>query len=375
MQTFPYIEDYLELLGGYSSSQSIQIKLARYDNNIVGNMAVNTAFGQSLTDRQAELAVKLVLKYRKQFAKNNIDVTPAENPQYRLALRKVDRTNTLTVVDGMINVRFPYDRSWIDQLHDQRMISCGRMEFDRKGKVWKIAITEPNVKWIFNWASSKSFIIDDKLIELRKEILLEENSDYDIKLVSQGTRYTISNAPSSLITYVQKHCGGFSQSNIINLLDSAGRLGYSVDETVWQQQLDIRSDMRSALEYIGGKQRCYVNPDSTMFNWILDYAKLTDRYPICIYDPTDDLRIREKIIEIFNKKEIVLFDKLGKTSTRHYTPESVKIMYAVKIPTTWNFRVPLLVSTAEMMYGGKRMDLIQRAEKVIYYCNKMRDVE
>ena len=373
MQTFSYVEDYLELLGGYTTTLGVecQIKLARYDISIVGNMSSNTTYGQSLTDRQADLAVKLILKYRKQFLKHGVDVTPVENPQFRLALRQVDRTNTVTVADGCITVRFLYDRKMIDQLHEQRQISCGKMNFERKDKVWKIALTEPNVKWIVDWASSNSFIIDDRLLELQNEIVQEENSNYAITLIKQDTQYVITNAARSLINYIEEHCGGFSLDNIVNLLDSAGRLGYSVDDTIWQQKLGISSNMRSALEYIGGKQRCYVNPDSAMLTWILDYAELTDRYPICIYDPSDDTHLRESLERIFKKEQIVTFDKLGQTSTRHYTPESVKIMYAVKIPTTWNFRVPLLISTVEMMYGGKRMDLTQRAEKVIYYCNKI----
>ena len=63
MQTFSYVEDYLELLGGYTTTLGVecQIKLARYDISIVGNMSSNTTYGQSLTDRQADLAVKLIL--------------------------------------------------------------------------------------------------------------------------------------------------------------------------------------------------------------------------------------------------------------------------------------------------------------------------
>lgn len=379
MQTFPYIEDYLELLGGYTTSNGLhcQIKLARYDISIVGNMSSNTSYGQSLTDRQADLAVKLILKYRKQFLKHRVDVTPAENPRYRLPLRKVDRTATARVENDLVVLRFPYNRPMIDQLQDQRTVSKGRMEYFRKDREWQIALTEPNVKWIFEWCSVNNFEIDPQLQELYDIVESAEATPYEIKLIKTDTGYVITNASPSLNQYIEQELGGFVSDNTINLIDNAGRMGYTIDDIIWQQDLMISNPMRSALEYIGGKHRCYIDPDPTMIDWILDYAELTDRYPIYIYDPNSNDHFQTSINERFDSTEIVIFDKLGQTSTRHYTPESVKIMYAIKIPTSWNMpsnsKIPLVISTVEMMYGGRRMDLINKAEKVVYYCNKLKE--
>ena len=86
MLTYPYVEDYLEYLAGYEVGMTAlimpnmtKISLARYDIQIVNSMANSTMFGTALTDRQAELAVKLILKYRRQFAKLGIDVDAKEN--------------------------------------------------------------------------------------------------------------------------------------------------------------------------------------------------------------------------------------------------------------------------------------------------------
>ena len=119
MLIYPYVEDYLEYLGGYEvgltaliTPQSVnRISLARYDIAIVNSMASTTVFGTALTDKQAELAVKLVLKYRRQFAKMGIDVTPVENPVFRLAPRKMDRTKAVWVDGDHIVV--PYDNDLI----------------------------------------------------------------------------------------------------------------------------------------------------------------------------------------------------------------------------------------------------------------------
>lgn len=380
MRTFPYVEDYLELLGGFTvQGHSCQISLARYDVSIVGNMSSGTAYGQSLTDRQADLAVKLILKYRRQFFKQGVDITPVENPQWRTPLRKVDRTLSALIEDDMIKLKFPYNRAMIDQLQDQRMFSCGRMEYFRKDRVWHIALTEPNVKWTYEWAVNNNFEIDPKFQELYD--LVESAPRYEIELVKTDKGYDIVNAAASLRTYITEKLGGFGEDNIIKLLDNAGRLGYTVNDLVWQQDLNISSDMRSALEFIGGKHRCYITPDDTMFNWILDYAELTQREPIYIYDPTNTPEIHKILDQRYDKHQIVKFDDKGQTGTLHYSPFNVKILYAVKIPVTWNILpstyhypgVPLVITTVEMMYGGRRMALLNEAEKVVYYCNKLKE--
>lgn len=375
MRTFPHVEDYLELMGGYTTQgHSCVISLARYDVSIVGNMASGTAYGTALTDRQADLAVKLILKYRRQFLKHGVDVTPVENPQYRLPIRKVDRTLTAELVDDVIVLRFPYNRQMIDQLQDQRSVSKGAMNYNRKEREWKIALTEPNVKWIYEWAVNNHFKTDSKLQELYNQI--ESCDHYSIELVKTKDGYDIVNAAPSLKTYINNTLGGFGEDNLIKLIDNAGRLGYNINDMVWQQEFDISSDMRSALEYLGGKHRCYINPESTMFEWILDYAELTERLPVYIYDPNDDPMIHKILDKRYKKHEVVKFNDKGQTDTLHYSPFNVKILYAVKIPVSWNTThtsVPLVITTVEMMYGGKKMELLNQAEKIVYFCNKLKE--
>jgi len=96
---------------------------------------------------------------------------------------------------------------------------------------------------------------------------------------------------------------------------------------------------------------------------IWDYAEITNRYPICIYNPT----LFDMDLSPFDEKDIVRFDRNGKTKTCDYNPYDVKLIYAQKIPETWNFPVPLMVTTFEMMFGARKQDWTLRAEKIIYY--------
>ena len=360
--TYPHVEDYLEYLAGYEVGITAlimpnvaKISLARYDTQIVNSMANSTAFGTALTDRQAELAVKLILKYRRQFAKLGIDVAPIENPVFRMVPRKMDRTKSIWIADDSVHVKFPYDNVLIKDIQTFRETSQGRAHYDRETKIWYLALTEYNVNWIVTWGDNNGFEVDNNLREIFFQILECEQQPFDIKLVQQADGYTITNAANSLIEYINVHAGGFGSDNLIKLVDHAGLCGYTIDDSVNIPSL--------ALRYIGGKHAVHLEPSDINLDMIFDYAEITNRYPICIYNPT----LLDMDLSRFEESDIVRFDRNGKTPTSEYDPYGVKVVYAQKIPTTWDFPVPLMVTTFEMMYGGKRMSWTNRAEKIIYY--------
>jgi len=363
MITYTHVEDYLEYLAGYEVGITAlimpnvtKISLARYDIQIVNSMANTTSFGTGLTEKQAVLACKLVLKYRRQFAKLGIDVSPVENPQFRIPVRKLDTTKAIWIEDGRIIVKFPYNDMLIKELHHYKEESQGSVRYDRDAKQWYMAITESNVNWIYTWGELAAFDISPAVKELFDKILVSEQQLYEIKLVQQDDQYTIVNAADSLISYINEHLGGFSLDNKIRLVDYSGLGGYAIDDS-------ILVTCAEPLRNISTKHAVHLQPSADNLNMIFDYAEQTDRYPVCIYNPT----MMEIDLSRFDESDIVRFDRNGKTKTSDYDPYRVKVVYAQKIPKTWDWPVPLMVTTFEMMFGGKKMDWTRRAEKIIYY--------
>ena len=83
-----------------------------------------------------------------------------------------------------------------------------------------------------------------------------------------------------------------------------------------------------------------------------------------IYNPGTTQQID---LSRFSENEIVRFDPAGRTKTPDYNYYGVKVVYASRIPKGWSWPIPLLVSTVEMMYGGTRLEWVNRAEKIIHY--------
>jgi hypothetical protein len=323
-------------------------------------MSSHTVFGGVLTDRQADLCVRLVLKYRRQFAKIGVDVTPIETPTFRHPPRKLDRSRRIWLDDQKIGLRFPYDRALIDSIQAYKKDSQGSAQWDNDEKVWWLGLTEANVNWAVAWGEAYNFEIDPLVRNLFDKILECEQTSYEIKLIRTVDGYTITNAANSLVEYINDNLGGFGLENAVKLIDYSGVLGYTYDDNLARPALlDLFKDQRNA----------HVVPDAEHANLdlIFQYAELTNRYPVCIYDPG----LKGVDMSRFEDKDILRFNTSGKTKTSDYNIHDVKVVYANKIPATWNYDIPLLVSTQELMFGGKRMEWLNRAEKIIYYCNTL----
>lgn len=367
MKQYVTVEDYLELLAGYSPGlnnwqltpgpSNSQISLARYDVSIVESMAFATNLQQAaLTDKQAALSVNLILKYRRQFAAIGIDVTPVENPVYRRPVRTINRQKSIWIEDDKLCVQFPYNDILIKNLKQINVDGQGSAKFDNNTKVWKIGITDYTVNYVATIGQANSFYIAPEVLKLFELVLECEMVPYEIKLVQTDTGYTVTNATDSLTEYINTNIG----DNLVRLIDAAGVLGYTVDESLIKSS-NLGKD--SILSKIALQHELHLEHEENTISDILDYAELTNRYPVCIWNPNimspfDTSR--------FDPKDVVVFDQNGKTTTSNYDPYNVKLVYARKIPDTWTFPIPLLVSTQQMMYGGRKLNWLNLAEKIIY---------
>lgn len=384
MITFQHIEDYLEVLGGYreitASGKSPGpvnifgtgtklISLARYDVNIVTSMANQTTSSGSLTDRQAELAVKLVDKYKRQFASHGVDVLPSvQNPQFRHPIRVIDRSKIVAIADGKITVKFPYDKVMVPEITAAAKEGMGKFKFNRDMKFWELALTEHNINWVVTFGTKHGFNIDRAVLDYMDLILSTESQGYKIELCVDGTRIYISNAADSLVNYIQEHLGGFGPDNLLKLVDYAPVLGYTVQPDVTAAVTREYDPIVAGLLANKESHVLRMDPNSDGRDFLesaVQYCKVADRWPLCVYEPDTSLRLRKTLETMFEPHEIIdIADR------RNYTEVDLgqaKVVYFSKMKRSWHRRIPILVSTNAMLYGGEKQAMLQVAEKVVYY--------
>jgi len=377
MRTYTYVEDYLEVMNGdrdpvtgkiyglFDSTPPI-VSLARYDVSVLASMSAATQSGRALTDRQAELALKIIQKYQKQLEKLEIDIKPINSPQYRLGIRQIDRRKMLYIDKDLIVLQFPYDTKLIDNLRDLAKISQGSWRFASEPKAWRLAITETNVIAANGFAENHQFEISEEFKTYLQEVVRCEQVPYAIQLVKTDTGLTIQNAPHSLTDAIDNFCG-FDSSNLDTLVDNCAIYGY----TVAQDILDLIVDKHNPrICNLMTEQEFKFKPDSdpSVYQDLIKYAETTGRCPIYVYEPDLSGRLYKSFVEQY-------FDSDDVYRTTQLKPESVtvhkKVIYFHKYTSAWNQPIPLLVSGQGMMHGGEKTLLLQRAEKIIYFATEV----
>lgn len=371
MKQFPYVEDYLEVINGdrdpvtgklfglFNTTPPI-ISLARYDVSIIDSMSQAAQSGKALTDKQAELAVKIILKYRKQLAVRYVDVTPIENPKYRIPLRQIDRTQSIEVDGNELVMRFPYNTKLIEQMRDFSKESQGHWKFDGDTKTWRIAITETNVIAAVGFGRLNEFIISTEVFDLEKIILAAESEPFSIELVKEELTFKILNATKSLLDYVTEN----NLNTITELVDNAGCLGYCVSKEIEQEIINDYSARIFNL-MLNQSSKLSASPKANDWEDIIQYATLTNRWPLYVYEPDLSDRVLNNFVKKYFKEDETVIFKNQRGSELDTTNK--KVVYFNKYNWRWDQRIPLLISSAGIMHGAEKTMLLQRAEKIVYF--------
>ena len=344
---FTYVEDYIEFIAGWRDCYGIvcqlfdnlpsPISLARYDVSILNSLGTQTALeNRPYTDKQAELATKIVFKYRRQLA--NLPgpiIVPDQLDKFRLGIRKVDRTRSASVQDGVVWLRFPFDTDLIKNVKNFSRESQGFLHWDSKDKVWKMAITEYNIGLVMTFFKGNGFTIDANLEMLFYEILQAEKISYKIELTKDGDKYKIENAEYSLIDFLQQRIGNNCWNNLIKLCDYAEICGYTIAD-------EIATELNSVVKVPVIRQMLSHRKFGVATEEIQDvveYAKLTDRLPLHYYssDPA--------------------------TITNKNTDEIIYLGGPTRLPA--DYKINLLVTDSGYMIGNRKQQWLQNAEKII----------
>jgi hypothetical protein len=370
MITFNTVEDYIEVIAGERDmvtqkptnswiSEPI-ISLARYDTDVISKMASQTLQNIGYTEKQAKLAQKIVLTYKRQLAQKNIDVAPVENPVYRLPIRPMDYSSRLYIENESIMVKFPYNQKMIDSMRAFGKESQGKSRWNPDKKVWQLDLTEYNLNWVNVFAEVNKFEIDSEVTKLVLKIAEVESTNYRICLTIKDGQLQIENAPESMLEYLQTHVGELSPENLLKLIDFSGILGYTVDEDILNALVE---EYGPRFVNLLTNKELKIEPTAMLgndnFSTVIDYAQKLNRLPVYVYEPDLSGQLLDQIKAQCSQDEYSILSG----NTKQPVTENTKIVYITK-PVKTN--APLLISGAGMIYGGEKELMVQRSEKIVY---------
>ena len=358
MKRLNYVEDYIDLLAKHHQLTwppvAPLIKLARYDEPIVAGMAEQLNQNTGFTDKQAELAHKIVMKYRKQWTGIGYDVEHLSVPKYRLPIRKIDRRKIVDIKNNQIQLRFPYDQDLISKIRAAVNDIPGSLFFDREQRAWCAAMIEPRIVWAKEFGCMYQFDFTEEFDYVLNTLLSQK--DYSIELVRINNEFKITNAHDSLLQYIDEH-GGLVDSNLLQLLDLSGICCYSVNPSIFNE-LKIDDVIRNMLT--SRELNLLYGQAGINFQPAIEYAKITNRFPIYVYENGHNA-MRKQLDKYFSATQIV--ERKNTTSTND-------VIYF----NHWKYAdeyMPLLLTTHTLMIGNRRLQMLHAAEKVFYYTQEI----
>jgi hypothetical protein len=200
------------------------------------------------------------------------------------------------------------------------------------------------------------------VIELNKLISEVEATPYAIELQYENGAYTITNCPESLQAHIENNLGGFGQDNLARLVDMSSVLGYTVSKTIADSIVNATTPRQYALMTSRELKVDPANVTTNNLESVLDYADSVKRWPVIVYEPDLSGKLLAQLREL-RPGQVMDVPR----SVKHWDValDSNKKYVHVVSPVT-NRPIPLLISSAGMMYGGDKSLMVQNAEKIVY---------
>jgi hypothetical protein len=261
----------------------------------------------------------------------------------------MDYSQRLTLDHNRLVVQFPFNTETVEAIKTFARDSQGSAQWDRDRKVWLVGLTEYNLSWLYAWATVNRFEIDTTVHELMTKITHAEQSGYAIELCLDSDQLTVTNAENSLVEYIHNNLGGFELDNLLTLVDNSGILGYTVSKDISQAIIDKYGPRFYNLL---NNREIKINPQALFtgndFDSILDYADTVQRWPVVVYEP-----------DLSGRMLVKLRDKYGIDYNQERYIHTIKPIHTQTV-------IPLLISSAGMIFGGDKQLMLQQAEKVVY---------
>lgn len=368
------LEDYIDFMSGlkdlngnhttiFRMRGNSPLKLASYDVAFIESLSDQISAGIPMTSKQVMLAERLLSVYQRQLGK--LGVALPEKIVLRNGIRAISYDKKVSIDDGKIQIKFPYNSDLIEILKTYAKTAQGSFAWNHEARVWELGMTEYNVSLAVALGEAHKMEITDEVRELFKQIEEVEKTPYRIELTIEDGKPVIKNAPKSMLEYIEEHVGF---DDLLKLVDASGALGYTVDENI----MNLVSQEKGTNFKIFCEQR-EINAASAnsglsiSLDDIIVWAKEVGRLPICVYSPNFIRNNLSPFHQFFTQEEII---QVGiADADAHFS--SYKLVFTNRILDTWEGRIPLLITYANLFHGSIKKRFLEKAEKIAYFCPEL----
>lgn len=327
--------------------------------------------GKTITERQATYTLKMIPNYQRQLSFLGVDIP--DHTRFRVVPRKMNLRPSVCIEDDTIMCRFPFDHEIVALIKNFGRSSHGAVSWSTLHSAWTFALTEYNLSWVVAFAQSHKWEIDERCQELFGKILEVEKTPFEIILERKDNQLQIRNAPESMLEYLKNQ---HKPLDLATMLDYSGELSYTVSRELIEESIQTFG-VENTLMFCTNSIRCAAPDLPISLTQLFDWAKITNRYPICIISAMRDSLHETALLEHFAPHEIAVADRanlVGKTKVEKLTfplDPAIKVVYTKTIINDWPGAIPLLISYQNLYFGKYRRSFANKARKIAYCCTHL----
>lgn len=324
------VEDTLEILSG-QVARKVNIRIDSKDKNIIVSLGRQVQKGLALTDRQLELALSKIAKYRVGLETNMINVSDIiANPVLRFPLRTIDREQRIyfyTVQETnqqRIGVKFTFSKNLDNIWQTLTDKLTGGVEYDSSVK--SVVATELNLYYIVHAFKDHNFEVDSEIREIYEkleEILKNRQSVLPLVLVENGN-YSFKNLSQACSAAINESCLTITDENVVESIVTLKKYGIfeKSQEIVEKIQNSNASDVSKKIA-LSPATRFRLLPEKFSFDDTVSIIKNLSQLPVLVILDENN-KIFDQTIDLINAfrshvadSEMTVFFRLDNGQTNH----------------------------------------------------------
>lgn len=351
------VEDTLEILAGLIP-RLINIRIDQSERNLIRSLAKQCHNNIALTDKQLELSLKKIAKYKTGLEQNSVDVDSVLNLKLlRMPLREIDRSHSITTGINPVSekpalvVKFPYSKK-ISKIWDEvneKIIG----EYVKEKNVHYIAPSEHNLYLLVDRLKDQSFDIDEKIMEIYRNIedILENPNKFVPYIDLVEDSIVLKNVSRHCREYFDKKFPKIDSSNILAAINELKNCGITHKNPEILKKISSVTDSEIVKKVLSSTEtRFRLSPET---HSVSDIAKIVDsleQWPLLVILEGENTAYEqvtqayEQLKGKISNKEMTVFFRLNKgqknseefaqfvkdNGLNNYIDSSIKVVFITK---------------------------------------------
>ena len=324
------VEDTIEILAGVRP-RKLNIRIDAQDVKLIVSLGKQVSRKIPLTDRQLDLSLKKIEKYRLGLEKCDVDVDEILTLKtLKWPLRVIDRTQSIWIETDtetkkpVIMVKYVFSKKFAE-IWAKIEEKLGSYKYADKG-VKQVTYTERNLYHIVKGLESLNFDVNEEIQEICEKIekILENPDSFAPYLDYTEGQLVLKNANSKCEQEFLKKVENFDQEKILEYVDYAKSLGISLKSQNLLKKISEISEnslaKKIAFEF---SSRYRVNPANYSFEDLVSTVDVLNQWPliVVIEENKDVFDTVRSMVETFSKyvpkDKMNVFFRLKNEQTDH----------------------------------------------------------